>query len=144
MATEENKEIVRRMIEEVFNKGDLEVVDDLVAPNYVYHFPGREDIKGSEELKQFAMMIRTAFPDFHITIDDMVAEGDEVACRYTYLGTHKGEFVGIAPTGKQFQATGILISHIKGGKEVEVWESIDRIGMLQQIGVIPPMGQDGG
>jgi steroid delta-isomerase-like uncharacterized protein len=144
MSTEENKAKVQRMIEEVWNKGDLALVDDLVAPNYVYHFPGREDIKGSEGLKQFAIMLRTAFPDFHITIDDIVAEGDEVACRYTYQGTHKGEFLGIAPTGKQFKATGIMISHISGDKEVEVWESIDRIGMLQQIGVIPPMGQGAG
>jgi steroid delta-isomerase-like uncharacterized protein len=140
MSTEENKAKVQRMIEEVFNKGDLSVVDELVAPNYVYHFPGREEIKGPEGLKQFATMIRTAFPDFHITIDDMVAEGDKVACRYTYQGTHKGEFLGIAPTGKQFTATGIMISHVRGDKEAEVWESIDRIGMLQQIGVIPPMG----
>jgi steroid delta-isomerase-like uncharacterized protein len=144
MSTEENKAKVRRMIEEVWNKGDLAVVDELVAPNYVYHFPGREEIKGPEGLKQFATIIRTAFPDFHITIDDMVAEGDEVACRYTYQGTHKGEFLGIAPTGKQFKATGIMISHASGDKEVEVWESIDRIGMLQQIGIIPPMGQGGG
>ena len=141
MSTEENKAKVRRMIEEVWNKGDLAVVDELVPPNYVYHFPGREEIKGPNGLKQFATMLRTAFPDFHITIDDMVAEGDEVACRYTYQGTHKGEFLGIAPTGKQFKATGIMISHIERGKEVEVWESIDRIGMLQQIGIIPPIGQ---
>ena len=74
----------------------------------------------------------------------MVAEGDKVACRFTWRGTHKGEFMGIAPTGKQVTAAGIVISHIIGSKEVELWESIDQLGMMQQMGVIPPMGQGGG
>jgi predicted ester cyclase len=81
------------------------------------------------------------FPDIHITIDDMLAEGDKVACRSTWRGTHKGEMRGIAPTGKQVTVTGIVISHGVGGKEVEVWESGDALGMLQQMGVIPTMEQ---
>lgn len=144
MSTEENKAIFRRIIEEVWNKGDLAAVDELVAPNHIYHFPGREDIKGPEGVKQFVTMARTAFPDIHITIDDMLAEGDKVACRCTWRGTHKGEIRGIAPTGKQVTVTGIVISHCVGGKEVEGWESTDSLGMLQQMGVVPPMGQGGG
>ena len=144
MTTEENKAIGSRIIEEVWNKGDLAAVDELVSPNHIYHFPGREDIKGPEGLKQFATMARTAFPDLHITIDDMIAEGDKVACRFTWRGTHKGEMMGIAPTGKQVTVTGIVISHFVGGKEVEVWESTDSLGMFQQLGVVPPMGPGGG
>jgi steroid delta-isomerase-like uncharacterized protein len=143
--TEENKAKVRRMIEEVWNKGNLALVDELVAPNYIYHFPGREDIKGPEGLKQYVTMVRTVFPDLHITIDDMVAEGEKVACRYTCQGTHKGKGdLGIPPTDKQLTFTGIVISHAVDGKGVEVWESLDQLTMLQQMGVIPPMGQGGG
>ena len=123
---------------------DLAAVDELVSPNHIYHFPGREDIKGPEGFKQFVTMARTAFPDLHITIDDEIAEGDKVACRYTWRGTHKGEMRGIAPTGKQVTVTGIVISHCVGGKEVEVWESTDSLGMFQQLGVVPPMGPGGG
>jgi len=144
MSTEENKAMGRRIIEEVWNKGDLALVDELVSPNYIYHFPGREDIKGPEGLKQFVTMARTAFPDLHITIDDEIAEGDKVACRYTWRGTHKGEMRGIAPTGKQVTVTGIVITHCVGGKGVETWESTDNLSMMQQLGVVPPMGQGGG
>ena len=145
MSTEENKAILRRIIEEIWNKGDLAVVDELIATNYVYHVPGPggQEVKDPDGLKQHVTMARTAFPDFHITIEDMVAEGDKVACRFTWRGTHKGEMMGIAPTGKQVTAAGIVISHIVGGKEVELWESIDQLGMMQQMGVVPPMGQGG-
>jgi steroid delta-isomerase-like uncharacterized protein len=141
MSTEENKAKVRRVIEEVFNKGDVATVDEVIAANYVYHLPGGQELNGPEGLKQFVTMVRTAFPDFHITIDDMLAEGDKVACRYTWGGTHKGDFMGIAPTGKQVTAMGIIISHFAGGEEVELWESNDTLGMLQQMDLVPLMGQ---
>ena len=145
MSTEENKAISRRIIEEMWNKGDLAVVDELIAANYVFHdFLGRE-IKGPEGLKQYVTMVRTVFPDFHITIDDMLAEGDKVAFRFTWRGTHKGKGdLGIPPTGKQVTVTGMAITHIVGDKEAEVWESGDALGMLQQMGIVPPMGQSGG
>ena len=144
MSTEENKAISRRIIEEIWNKGDLTVVDELIPANYVFHdFVGRE-IKGPEDFKQYVTMIRTVYPDFHITIDDMLAEGDKVAFRFTWRGTHKGEGGLVPPTGNQVTVTGMAITHIVGDKEGEVWESGDSLGMLQQLGVVPPMGQGGG
>jgi steroid delta-isomerase-like uncharacterized protein len=145
MSIEENKAISRRIIEEIWNKGDLAVVDELVPDNYVFHdFLGRE-IKGREGLKQYVTMVRTVFPDFHIAIDDMLAEGDKVAFRFTWRGTHKGKGeLDIPPTGKQVTVTGMAIARIVGDKEGEVWESGDSLGMLQQMGVVPPMGQGGG
>jgi len=143
MSTEENKAMVRRIFEEAINKGNLSVVDEVMASNYVYHFPG-QDVKGPEGFKQFIYMMRTAFPDLHITIDDMIAEGDRVATRETLRGTHKGDFMGIAATGKQVTFTGMVFVHFVGGKEVEAWGSMDQLGMMQQLGVVPPMGQSGG
>jgi len=144
MSTEENKAILRRIIAEIWNKGNLAVVDEVMAPNYVSHGDGGQEIKGPEGFKQMITMARTAFPDFHMTIEDIVAEGDKVACRFTCRGTHKGEIIGIAPTGKQVTVTGIGINHFVGGKEVEVWESIDQLAMMKQLGVVPPVGQGGG
>ena len=144
MSTEENKAKQRRIWEEVLNQGDLSVADEIIPPNYVYHGPMGMEFKGPEGFKQIITMYRTAFPDIHITVDDMVAEGDKVVSRITARGTHKGELMGIAPTGKQIIITGIYISRYVGGKEVEVWASSDMLGMMQQLGVAPPMGQGGG
>ena len=137
MSTEENKAMLRRNCEEAFNKGDLAVVDEIIANNYVYHGSGGQEFKGPEGFKQFVTMLRTAFPDLHLTVEDMVAEGDKVAHRLTLRGTHKGDLMGIAPTGKQVTTTAITISRFVGGKEVEAWSSMD---MLQQMGVAPPIG----
>ena len=85
-------------------------------------------------------MVRSAFPDMQATIEDMIAEGDKVAVRYTGTGTHKGELMGIPATGKQIAVTGIEIIRIAGGKMVERWEAFDNLSFMQQLGVIPPMG----
>jgi steroid delta-isomerase-like uncharacterized protein len=136
VSTEENKARSRRIIEEIWNQGDLTAVDELIPADYVFHdFLGQE-IKGPENLKQYVTMVRTAYPDFHITIADEIAEGDKVAFRFTWRGTHKGEGASFPPTGKQVTVTGISIGHFVGDKEVEVWESGDALGMLQQMGVV--------
>jgi len=137
MSTEENKAKQRRVWEEIFNKGDLSVVPELFAPNYVYHGPVGMEYKGPEGFKQMVTMFHTAFPDMHVTVEDMVAEGDRVVSRYTGRGTHKGDFMGIAPTGKQVAFAGILITRFVGGKELEVWGCSDMLGVMQQLGVIP-------
>ena len=137
MSTEENKAMVRRIIEEVVNKGDLAVVDEVMASNYVYHFPGME-IKGPEGFKKFVTMMRTAFPDLHVTINDMVAEGNMVASRFTLRGTFKGELMGMAPTRKQLTYPEAVFIHFEGGKEVEAWPDADSLTMYQQLGVSPP------
>lgn len=138
MSTEENKVKVRRIIEEAWNKGDLAVVDEVIANNYVFRVPAGEEFKGPEGLKQAVTMYRTAFPDIHITIDDMIAEGDKVAGRFTWRGTFKGEIMGIAPTGKQIAMTGAVFIRFVGGKEVEALEFADQLSMFQQLGVAPP------
>jgi steroid delta-isomerase-like uncharacterized protein len=141
MSIEENKAIIRRIVEEAYNKGNLAVVDGITASNYLFHRPGME-VKGREGYKQQIIAgIRTTFPDLHFAINDMFAEEDKVAARYTMTATHKGEFMGIPPTGKKVTVTGISIVHFTGGKQVESWGIMDDLGMMQQMGVVPPMGQ---
>jgi len=142
MSAKENKARQRRVFEEVLNKGNLAIIPELFAPSYVSHNPLLES-KGPEGFKQNVTAVRTAFPDIHCTIEDMVAEGDKVVTRYTSRSTFKGEFMGIAPTGKKVTTTAILITRWVGGKEVEAWEVMDTLGMMQQLGVVPPMGQGG-
>jgi len=141
MSEEENKAMVRRFWEEGFNKRNLAVVDELVASNYVGHIAGMEDVRGPEGWKQAWAEAFTAFPDYHATIEDMVGEEDKVVARYTETGTHQGEFMGIAPTGKQFTVSSIMIDRIVGGKFVEGWLVMDALGVMQQLGVIPTPGQ---
>lgn len=130
----DNKALVRRTIDEAFNKGNLAVVDELAAPNYVFHEPTAGDEKGPDGLKQMITMHRNAFPDLRIAIDDQISEGDRVVTRWTARGTHKGELMGIAPSGQQITVTGITISRLANGKCVEEWENYDALGMMRQIG----------
>jgi len=141
--SEELKAISRRLIEEVWNKGDLDVVDELIASDYVFHDPAAPEVRGPEGLKQLVSMYRTAYPDLHFTIEDQIAEGDKVANRWTATGTHQGELMGIPATGEQVTTTGISITRYEAGKAVAEWANWDTLGMLQQLGVIPPMGGGG-
>jgi len=141
MSTEENKAKQRRVWEDAFNKGDLSVANETIATNYVYHGPMGMEYKGPEGFKQVVTMFRTAFPDLHITVEDMVAEGDKVVSYYTMTGTHKGELMGIAPTDKKVKFSGIVIVRWVGSKEVEARGVGDMLSMMQQLGVVPPMGQ---
>ncbi|MGA9348792.1 MAG: DUF429 domain-containing protein [Anaerolineae bacterium] len=134
------KAIIRRWIEECYNKGNLAVADELVATDYVNHSAPLGQAPGLESEKQYAAMIRSAYPDFYMAIEDQIAEGDKVVTRYTARGTHKGEFLGIPPTGKQITVAGIHIHRIVGGKVVEGWSEFDQLGALQQLGVVPPIG----
>jgi steroid delta-isomerase-like uncharacterized protein len=133
----DNKTIVRRLVDECVNKGNLSVVDELTAPAYVYREPTTGELRGSAAFKQMIQMYRTAFPDLRMTIDDQVAEGDRVATRWTCRGTHKGELMGIAPTNKTVTVTGLVITRLANGKIVEESEIYDALGMLKQIGAIP-------
>ena len=136
MSREENKAIVRRYID-VVNKRNLAAVDELFDANYVGHVRGFEDVKGPEGQKQVLAAVLTALPDLHDTIEDMVTEGDKVVTRLTFTGTHQGEFMGVAPTGKQVTVGEIAIFRIVGGKIVEGWQEVDMLGMMQQLGAIP-------
>ena len=147
MSTEENKALVRRMIEEDKNR-NLDGILELYAPDYVIH--GGEVYglpptyaPGMAGLKQLCAAVWTAFPDEHVAPEDMIAEGDKVAYRFTFRGTHQGDFMGVPPTGKAVTVTGIYISRIAGSKFVEDWRQVDDLGWLQQLGVIPQMAQGG-
>ena len=136
--SQQNTMLVRRGVEEVWNRGNYAVVDDLVASDFVIHAATPADeIHGPEGAKQYVAMLRAAFPDLHFTIEDQIAEGDRVVTRWTARGTHDGEFQGIPPTGKQFTMMGIDIDRIANGKLVECWPMMDELGLLQQLGALP-------
>lgn len=139
MSVKENKALVRRFLEES-NKGKtaaMAVIDELCATNIVYHGGGGEEIRGLKDYKQSTSESYNASPDLHFTIDDMVAEGDKVAVRFTLTGTHKGEFMGRPPTNKKLTIWAINIYRVVGGKFVEGWERSDTLGSMQQLGVVP-------
>ena len=131
MSLEENKAIVRRFIE-AYNKRNLDLFDDLLAPDYFDH----TSQVGPEGLKQLMNMAFKAFPDFHETIEDIIAEGDKVWARITFTGTHSGEWLGIAPTGKKITSMMVDIFRIVNGKLVEYWDVGDRLDFFKKLGVI--------
>lgn len=142
MSVKEHKALTRRWLEKL-NKGKatfLTAMDEDYATDFVYHGPTGEDIRGLKNYKQFFSNLLDAFPDTHFTFDDIVAEGDKVVTRFTWTGTHKGEFQGIPPTNKKITIWGITIVRIVGGKAVEEWEMMDIMGFMQQLGVIPTPG----
>jgi len=137
MSTEKNKAGQRRVWEEVFNKGNLAIVPELIADDWIEHSP-LGDIQGPEGFKQGTARMLTAFPDIHVTIDDIFADGDKVVTRFTATGTFKGEFGGITPTGKKLTFRGILITQWADGKEVEAWGAYDMLSFYQQLGIPIP------
>ena len=141
MLAEAHKALHRRYFEELFNQGNLASADELVATNYVNHNPAPGETPGLAGLKQFVMTLRTAFPDIHFTLDDQLAEGDKIATRFTVTGTHQAEFTGVPATGKPIKVTAINIHRVADGKLQEGWLNADVLGMLQQLGAIPMLGQ---
>jgi steroid delta-isomerase-like uncharacterized protein len=140
--SEENKTIARRWFEDLWNKGNLSVADEVLAPTYVHHDLSTPDFgRGPESEKKRVTHYRTAFPDLHLTIDDLIAENDKIVVRWTCRGTHKGDLSGIAPTGKGFTLTGVSISRISAGKAVEGWVNWDALGMFQQLGVVQELAK---
>jgi steroid delta-isomerase-like uncharacterized protein len=128
--------IARRFFDEVFSEGKLNLVDELFATDYVGHPSGYEEAtRGPEGVKEYVGGLRGAASDLTLTIEDQVAEGDKVVTRWTAQGTHDGELMGIAPTGRKAAVTGITIQRLLDGRVVEGWTSWDLMGMLQQLGV---------
>jgi len=141
MSTERNRANTLRFYDEVWNKGDLSVIDELYASDAVADFLPPGFPTGTAGLKQFVMVYRTAFPDTHFTIEDLIAEADSVVTRWTATGTQAGPLMNIPPTGKQVTVQGISITrYAANGKAVQAWTSFDQLGMLQQLGVIPSAG----
>lgn len=135
--SEQSKLVVRRAVEEVWNQGNLDAVDDIVAGDFVAHAPPGET-HGREDMKSFYGALHEAFPDIHFTIEDQIAEADTVVTRWTARATHTGTFQGVPATGKPVVVTGIDIDRVAGGKVVECW--FDALGMLRQLGVLPAEG----
>jgi predicted ester cyclase len=130
MSAEENKAIVRREQEELWNHtGNLDAAEELFAPDY------------ADAAKQEAADFRRGFPDVQSTIEDLMAEGDKVVARWRSRATHRGEYMGVPPTGKEVEFTGISVYRIEGGKIAESWNSEDQLGLLRQIGAVPQPGQ---
>ena len=140
---EENKALIRWFVEEAFNRGNLDVADEVYAPTFVSHEPADPEERNPEYVKQFVGMYHTAFPDIHVCVEDVICEGDEAAYRWTARATHQGELMGTVPTGNPVTITGITINRFADGKIVEEWNNFDQLGMLQQLGVVPASGQPG-
>ena len=140
--SEVNKTIVRRLFEEVWNKGNLSVADELFTRNCAHHDASSPDFgRSPESEKKRATLYRTAFPDLRLTIEDIIAEGETVIARWSCRGTHKGDLSGIAPTGKQVTISGVSIARFSGSKMAEGWINWDALGLMQQLGVVPELAK---
>jgi steroid delta-isomerase-like uncharacterized protein len=140
LSAEKNKALVRRIFEEVWQEGNVDAIDEYYAADVVNHGAPPDLPPSREGFKVYAGMLTSAFPDADITIEDQVAEGDRVVTRWSSKGIHTGEFFGIPATGKQVTVTGIVIERIAGGKVAEIWAEFDQMGLMQQLGVVPPPG----
>ena len=138
LMSEENKALERRMYEEIFNKKNLGAVEQFYATDWVCHPSPPGMPPGLDGMKQSALLTNKAFPDMQAKLEDMLAEGDKIACRWTATGTHEGEFMGVPPTNKPVTITGIHIDRIAGGKIVETWNYSDMMEVMQQLGMKPP------
>jgi steroid delta-isomerase-like uncharacterized protein len=138
MSAEENKEKMRRFMEEGFGQGNTEVVGEIVDIDFVCHDPNSEtgEIRGLETIKGEVGYFQSAFPDFFWTVEDQVAEGDKVTTRFTFGGTHQGEFFGVPASGKRVEISGINVDRFEGGKLVEEWASYDLLGAMRQMGAL--------
>ena len=138
MSTEQNKAIVQRWVEGGWNQGNLALVDELFTADYMIHDPQSPNFPGGHAaFKQFVTNLRSGFPDIHVTIEDMLAEDDKVVWRWRITGTHNADLMGIPPTGRPVNMTGIVFSRFAFGKWAEDYVNWDTLGMLQQIGVVP-------
>jgi steroid delta-isomerase-like uncharacterized protein len=133
--SEENKDLARRSWEMLVNQQNPDAIDELYTPNFVWHEPD-QDIQGSEEARQFLNTYLSAFPDMHVSVEEVIAEGDKAVTRWTIRGTHQGELEEFGPpTGRQIEIKGITIHRIEDGKIAEEWERYDNLSIMQQLGL---------
>ena len=142
MSPEQNKILIRNHYEATTHKGDAEAIEEQVAPDFIDHDAPPGTPRGSEGVKKHIAAVRSAFPDIRVTMEDMIAEGDKVAVRATWRGTHQGVYMGIPPTHRQFTFTGMVFWRIENGKIAERWANIDRLSFMQQLGAIPISAQE--
>jgi steroid delta-isomerase-like uncharacterized protein len=141
--SEENKSVIRRWIE-AYNQRDLEAEAAVLAPGYVAHVPAAPGpLEGLEAWRQFTAPFTEAFPDLRLTVEDIMSEGDMVAARVAFHGTHRGELQGIPPTGKEVAFSSMEFNRVVGGKVGEHWVELDLLGLMQQLGAIPEPGRVG-
>jgi steroid delta-isomerase-like uncharacterized protein len=133
--SEQNKTLARRWFEDLFSRGNLDAANEILSAEFVDHLT-HEDERGLEELKHYVSIYRSAFPDIQDTVEDIVAEGDKVVVRWTSSGTHQGEFMGVAPTGRHLTFTGMRLFRIADSKIVESWVNIDERGLQEQLGAV--------
>ena len=138
--SQQNEAVVRRLMEEGWNRGNLAVVDDCLAPSYTQEGP-LDKVRGPEGEKAMITKYRNAFPDCKVQIDEMFSAGDRVVARFTYSGTHRGDFEGIAPTGRSVQGKGIDVVHVLDGRIVASYSQWDALGLMQQLGVVTMPGK---
>lgn len=130
--------LIHLIFDKAFNQGNLAAVEDLLSPDSITHITAWGLPNNRMGLKQLIASFRTAFPDLHCTVEDEIREGDKFAAHWTMRGTHKGLFLGNPPTGRPVEVQGIIIARISNGRIVEDWTLIDQIGILQQLGFVPP------
>jgi steroid delta-isomerase-like uncharacterized protein len=140
--SDSNKNIVRRLFDEIWNQGHQQLADELFAGNYTHHDSSTPDVgRGPDGEKKRVTLYRNAFPDLRFNVEDLIAEGESVTARWSCRGTHKAELNGIAPTGKQITISGISVVRFSSGKMVEGWVNWDALGMMQQLGVVQELGK---
>jgi steroid delta-isomerase-like uncharacterized protein len=138
LMSEENKALERRMYEEIFNKKNTAAIEQFYAADWVCHPSPPGMPSGLDGMKQWHTLMNKAFPDMQVKLEDIVAEGDKMACLWTATATHKGEFMSMPPTNKQVTITGLHIDRVTGGKIAETWNYSDMMGVMQQLGMKPP------
>ncbi len=132
---------IRRIFEEAFNLGNLAVIDEVTSPDHFAHNVIAGTPNGPQGLKLLVAMFRTAFPDLHCAVEDEIVERNKFAARWSIHGTHQGMFLGNPPTGKKVEVLGIIIGRTENGRIVEDWTLTDQLGVLQQLGIVPPSGR---
>jgi steroid delta-isomerase-like uncharacterized protein len=145
VSTEENKALIRLYVEAI-HEGNVDEGEELLAPDFAFHVSGAPGPMSSEAFRQLFAGLLTAFPDMAVTVEDLIAEGDRVAARVTTRGTHAGELIGLPPTGRRVEWSGISMTRHAGGKIVEQWGEFDALGLLQQLSgdALSAPGTDGG
>jgi len=139
MSVEENKEVVRRLIEEVWNQGKADVIDELIAPDFVHHGSG---IRGREGHRKLLADVKAILPDVHETVEHIIGEGDLVANRCLCTGTPRSEWLGLPPTGKQVKWSITVLNRIVDGMVAEIWDDWSALGVYQQLGGILTKGEN--
>lgn len=136
MSTDSNKQLIRGFIDEVWNEGQLAMVDEMMPTTLINHFPDGH-IVNRDGFMQFVRALRTAFPDFHMILTDLIAEADRVVARWVWHGTHRGQLLEMQPTGKHAQIEGVCIYRLADGCIAEVWWAYDTATLMQQLGFVP-------